>query len=325
MKNELYYLIIGAGGTGGITGAVMSHAGKDVTLIARNRHLEEIRQHGLTVRHLWDHTEQTIPVRACSMEEYASYDGRIPDVVLVCVKGYSLNSIIPFLRQITDSHTIVIPVLNLYGTGEKLQKLLPEPRVMDGCIYVSSAILSPGILVQHGPIYRIVFGPRDHQTEDSLLQKIASDFCDSGISGELSASIQKDALIKFSYVSPIGAAGLYLEATAGDFQKEGPARELFKTMTGEISALAGAMGYPFEKDYVFVNLDILSYLSPDATTSMQRDIMEKKDSEIDGLVFEVIRLGRKYNVPTPAYETVAEHLSLKIFNCPLSDMLSEES
>ena len=55
-------------------------------------------------------------------------------------------------------------------------------------------------------------------------------------------------------------------------------------MIREISALAAAMGYPFEKDYVKINLEILSNLSADATTSMQRDIMEGKPSELDGLV-----------------------------------------
>ena len=44
------------------------------------------------------------------------------------------------------------------------------------------------------------------------------------------------------------------------------------------------MGYPFEKDYVKINLEILSNLSADATTSMQRDIIEGKPSELDGLV-----------------------------------------
>lgn len=71
---------------------------------------------------------------------------------------------------------------------------------------------------------------------------------------DFTTHIQRDALEKFSYVSPIGAAGVYLHAVAGDFQKEGPARELFKSMIREISALAAAMGYPFEKDYVKINL-----------------------------------------------------------------------
>ena len=82
-------------------------------------------------------------------------------------------------------------------------------------------------------------------------------------------------------------------------------------MIREISALAAAMGYPFEKDYVKINLEILSNLSADATTSMQRDIMEGKPSELDGLVTEPLRLAKKYSVSMPCYEEVAKVL------CPL--------
>lgn len=113
-------------------------------------------------------------------------------------------------------------------------------------------------------------------------------------------------------MSPIGAAGLYLNATAGDFQKEGKARELLCTMIREIVALATAMGFPFEKDMVSVNLQILSNLPPEATTSMQRDVMAHRPSEVDGLVYEVVRMAHRYQVPVPAYEKVAQKLQGEI-------------
>ena len=79
-------------------------------------------------------------------------------------------------------------------------------------------------------------------------------------------------------------------------------------MIKEIAALAEAMGVPFQKDMAEVNLKILSNLAPEATTSMQRDIMAGKQSEIDGLVYEVVRMGEEYHGPVPAYEKVAEKL-----------------
>ncbi len=51
-----------------------------------------------------------------------------------------------------------------------------------------------------------------------------------------------------------------------------------------------------------VNLKILSDLAPEATTSMQRDIMAGKDSEIDGLIYQVVRMGKEYGVPMSQYE-----------------------
>ena len=76
--------------------------------------------------------------------------------------------------------------------------------------------------------------------------------------------------------------------------------------------LAKAMGIPFEQDYVAINLDILSDLPPETTTSMQRDVMAHKPSELEGLVFEVVRMGQKYHVPVPMYEKVAEKLKALI-------------
>ncbi len=309
------YLIIGAGGTGGVLGFFMAKAGKDVTLIARNEHLTEINKNGLGIHRMWNDTVEYCQVKAADMESYeaqfcASNEDK-PDVIIVCVKGYSLDSTIPFIRRAAKPETIVIPVLNIYGTGAKMQEKLQELLVLDGCIYVSANIEKPGVLLMHGEILRVVFGVRNPEEFRPELKEIQRDFAESGISGELSDNIQRDALEKFSYVSPIGAAGLYCNACAQDFQREGEPRELFKAMIREITALAEAMGYPFEKDYVEVNLKILSGLAPETTTSMQRDVTAGRKSEIDGLVYEVVRLGRKYNVSVPVYEKVAKALGMK--------------
>ena len=309
------YAIIGAGGTGGILGFYMTKADRDVTLIARGRHLAAMQEKGLAVEKMWDGTTEIIPVKAMDMEHYDEQ----PDVVLVCVKGYSLEDTIPFIQRVAKPSTIVIPVLNIYGTGAKMQEQLPKLLVTDGCIYVSANIKEPGVLIQHGRILRVVYGVRNMSTQKvnikraheemlDALKNIKKDFDDSGIDGVLPENIQRDALEKFSYVSPIGAAGLYYHATAADFQREGKQREAFKTMIREIAALAEAMGVPFERDMVEVNLKILSSLAPEATTSMQRDVMEGKDSEIDGLVYEVVRMGERYHVPVPMYAKVAEKL-----------------
>ena len=312
------YIIIGAGGTGGILGFYMTKAGKDVTLIARNAHLEAMQKQGLSVEKMWTNETETIPVGAESMESYEA-KGEKADVILVCVKKYSLDSCIPFIQNISHENTIVVPVLNVYGTGAYLQEKLPKVLVTDGCIYVSANIKQAGVLLQHGEILRVFFGVREKEDlkklngqldgeykAERLLKKIAQDFKDSGIDGVLSDNIKRDALTKFSYVSPIGTAGLYLHAVAGDFQREGEARELFKTLIREIVTLANAMGITFEEDLVERNLKILSNLPEEATTSMQRDVMEGKQSEIDGLVYEVVRMAKKYGVEVPAYERAAE-------------------
>lgn len=46
--------------------------------------------------------------------------------------------------------------------------------------------------------------------------------------------------------------------------------------------------------------------------SMQRDVMAHRPSEVDGLVYEVVRMAHRYQVPVPAYEKVAQKLQGEI-------------
>ena len=295
------YAIIGAGGTGGCLGFFLQKAGKDVTLIARGKHLEAIRKNGLTIQKLWDESRETLPVRACTAEEYKE----IPDVILVCIKGYSMDETVPTIKKIAGKETVVIPILNIYGTGGRLQKKLPELTVTDGCIYVSANIMEPGVILQHGKILRVVFGARKPEEETEKMREVAKDMVTDDLEVILSENIRRDAMVKFSYVSPIGTAGLYCNAVAADFQREGEQREMFKALIREIVALSHAMGIEFAEDLVERNLKILAALSPEATTSMQRDVMEEKCSEMDGLVYEVVRMGEEYKVDMPQYKKAA--------------------
>ena len=296
------YLIIGAGGTGGSIGAYMTQSGKDVTLIARGKHLKRIQEQGLKMETTGKGNYTVQPIKACDMEHYEEQ----PDIIFVCVKGYSLEDTIPFIERVAKESTIVIPILNIYGTGAGMQEKLPGLLVTDGCIYIAGEIKEPGTIWLNGNIFRVVFGVRNPEELRPELFQVVQDLKDSGIDGVLSDNIRRDALQKFAYVSPMAACGLYYHVSAGEVQVTGEARDTFVKLMKEVDALAVAMGAPFLVDIVTTNLQILDSLSPTASTSMQRDIYAGKASEIDGLIYEVVRMGERYGVPTPTYEMIAK-------------------
>lgn len=303
------YLVIGAGGTGGCIGAYMTEAGKDVTMIARGAHLKAMLESGMRMETTKKGNYTVKPVKASDMEHYTEQ----PDVIFVCVKGYSLKDTVPFIRRVAKKDTVVIPILNIYGTGGRLQKDLPELLVTDGCIYIAAEIKKPGCIWQNGDIFRVVFGVRTPSEYRPVLEKVRDDLADSGITAVLSDNIQRDALQKFSYVSPAAACGQYYDAMAGAMQKPGEIRDTFAALIKEIGILAEAMGIHFEVDIVKTNLDILDSLTPEASTSMQRDVKQGRLSEMDGLIFEVVRMGERYGVKLPTYEKIASELKKRGF------------
>ena len=299
------YLVIGAGGTGGGIGGFLARAGKDVTLIARGAHLEKMRETGL--RFETPKEQFSVPVNACTMDEYHDK----PDIIFVCVKGYSLDDAVPFIQKVAESHTIVIPILNIYRTGKKLQELLPEIPVTDGCIYIASQIKEPGTILMSGDIFRVVYGLRRDTSREQCqllmpaLKLVENDLKDAGITPLLSSQIEKDALQKFSFVSPMAAIGAYYDITASAVQEEGQMRDTFISLIQEVKDLSDAMDVSLPDNIIEINLKIMDDLAPAATASMHRDIRAGRQSEIDGLIFEVIRVGKQYQVPTPTYEMIA--------------------
>ena len=53
-------------------------------------------------------------------------------------------------------------------------------------------------------------------------------------------------------------------------------------------------------------------MTPDTTASMQKDLEKGSNSEMDGLIFEVLRMAKAKNVKLPAYEQVAHHFGFKL-------------
>lgn len=298
-QEKLKYLIIGAGATGTCIAGFLTDAGKDVTLIARGRNLKAIQEKGIRIRR--EDAERRTKVRAVPEEEYQEK----ADIIFLCVKGYSVEETYPLIRKAADCHTVVIPILNIYGTGERMARELPGICILNGCIYIAAAVEEPGAVWMGSDIFRIVYGSVDGKKGDPMLEQVERDLREAGIAPVYTDQVRRDTLQKYAMVSPMAAVGAFYDITAGNMQVPGEMRERYKACSREIVSLADAMGIPFPVDVVQTNLDILDHMAPDCTASMQKDLKKGGRSEIDGLIFEAVRMGRRLGVPMPNYEEIA--------------------
>lgn len=296
------YLVIGTGGVGGNIAGFLALAGKDVTCIARGSHLEAIRRHGLCL-HSDLKGQHSLPVKACTAEEYEEK----ADVILVCVKGYSLSSIRDLLNRASAEHTVIIPVLNVYGTGSRIAPLVPRGTILDGCIYIVGYKAADGEIVQSGSIFRLVYGARKGFPADrERLNEIAEDIRSCGIKVDVSEDIQRDTFVKWSFISAMACTGAYYDVSMGEVQREGEIRDLFIGLSRESAAIGRQLGISFLQDQVSYNLQVLDKMNPDATASLQKDLAKGHESEIQGLLFDMLALGEELGITMLTYRKVAE-------------------
>lgn len=287
---------------GGSIAGFLALAGKDVTCIARGRHLEAIRRNGL---HLKSDLkgEHYLPVTACTSEEF---EGKA-DVIFVCVKGYSIDSIKDVLERASAPGTLVIPILNVYGTGPRIGRLVPSVDVLDGCIYIVGFVSGEGEITQMGSIFRMVFGARPEQgIARERLEEIAGELRGCGIKADVSDDINRDTFIKWAFISAMACTGAYHDVPMGEVQREGEARDTFVGLSRESAEIGHRLGIAFPEDPVAYNLKVIDKLDPHSTASMQKDIARGHESEIQGLLFDMIELGERLHVNLPTYHKVAQ-------------------
>lgn len=298
------YLIIGTGGTGGCIGGFLAANKNDVTFISRGKNLEAMKQNGLKLKTGVKGDLYLPEIKVLSGEEYKDK----ADVIFVCVKTYSIDDIIPVIKNASHEDTIIIPTMNGFGIGEKISGKFDSAHVLDGCIYISAFVDAPGSIVQLGKMFRVVFGPRKGEPVDSgLLNNIKNALCDSGIDAIVSDNIERDTFKKFTFISSYASCGAYYDIPAGAMQQEGKYRQTFRELCEEIKQIGSKLELGLDVDITETNLKILDSFPADTTASMQKDMKEGKKTEMDGLVFEVVRMADRFGVDAPAYSMIAKH------------------
>ena len=94
-------VIVGAGAVGGYAGSYMVQAGADVTFVDPwPENVEAIRTRGLTVTHLKDVPEFTVPCRALHLTELQQLSREKPvDIAFICMKSYDTEWATAMIRQ----------------------------------------------------------------------------------------------------------------------------------------------------------------------------------------------------------------------------------
>lgn len=313
-------LIVGAGGVGGSLAAFLALQEHEVTCIVRGRHMESMLRDGLRF-HSDIKGEHVIPCFLASMGKHevplAGHTPRLyvstaedysdkADLILVCVKGYSIDSVAHCIVRAATERSVVLPILNVYGTGPRIARACPGVRVIDGCIYIVGFVNAPGEVTQMGKVLKLVFGarPSDGVSTDEL-EAVQTVLSDAGIKAILSDDINRDTFAKWGFISAMACTGAYFDVSMGALQHPGPERELFTNLTRESTELGHRLGITFREDPVAANLRIIDALAPEATASLQKDLARGHDSEIQGQLFDLLEACEAHGVDAPTYRQVA--------------------
>ena len=180
------YVIYGAGATGGVMGAALSRIGREVVLIARGRHLDAIREHGLTLRT----PLETVRTELTAVERSADVEFREGDAVLLTVKTQDAFAALDELRDAAGDGVPVICAQN--GVATEREALRRFRNVYGMVVRFPGMLLEPGVVANYEPQGggEIELG-RCPEGVDDVVEQLAADLTSCGFDGQAEPDVMR--------------------------------------------------------------------------------------------------------------------------------------
>jgi len=294
---KIYFL--GAGALGCAIGGTLAAAGSDVTLIDPfQAHVDAINRDGLRMK-VGD-SERTVRVRAA----LDSTRLEAPDLIVVLVKSFHTRAAIEGARNIVGPDTAVMSLQNGMGHEEILSEVVGAGHVLAGKTYVGGVMLAPGHVIAGTQGKRTVIGEIDGRVSERA-KAIAAEFERAELPCEVSGNILGAMWDKLLINVATGALSGITGQVYGSLYAVPEIEATAIAAVAEAMAVAEASGVKLSikapRDAWLMAAEGLPY---EFKTSMLQSLEKGSITEIDFINGAVVRIGRKYNIPTPVNQTL---------------------
>ncbi len=285
--------VIGAGAVGGYFGGRLADAGHQVTFLARGEHLKAMLQNGLSI---------ISPKGDLNLKNVAATDNpaNIPqvDLILIGVKAWQVEELLPLLKHSLHNSTAVIPLQNGVEAPVFISTILGKKHALAGLCRIIAERSSPGVITHHSFEPTITLGELSGGISDRATE-LKTLFEKAGIKSETPEDLQLALWKKFLFISAVSGLGAITRATIGEFRSNTITRNMFKHLLDEIVSVGKAHDVAFADNDADRMLSFIDTLDTSATASMQRDMMEGKPSELEAQTGAVVRLAAAKGVEVP--------------------------
>lgn len=285
--------IFGAGGIGGYLGGRLSQAGEEVVLIARGEHLQAIREHGLRVDSIKGDFVATPALATDNPTEAGTVD-----VVILGVKAWQVTDAAKAMRPMIGPNTFVVPMQNGVEAPGQLASVLGEQAVVVGLGGLVSYIVGPGHILHAGGEPYVSFGESDDSISDRT-QRLLAAFQDAGVQANIPTNIHAALWGKLALMAVNSGVGAITRVPAGQWRSVPGSWDMAQEVVKEVLAVAAGKGIVMPGDALTSTLARLQASPPGGTSSMQRDMMDGRPSELEVQTGGIVRLGLEAGVPTP--------------------------
>jgi 2-dehydropantoate 2-reductase len=295
--------VVGVGGVGGYFGGRLAQVGEEVTFIARGATLAALREKGLRV----DSINGDFVINPARATDDPRTIGEV-DAVLIGVKTWQLREAAESIKPIVGKNTVVVTLQNGVDAGDQIAEVLGANHVAPGVCGIVAFIVEPGHIKHAANAAPFVkFAEMDNRPSERL-EILRDAFIRAKVDAEVAPDVHVALWMKLMFLGPCSGIGALTRLPLGEWRNKPETRQMLVDAMNEIMSVATARGVKMPADAIAGRLAFIDGVAPDATMSMQRDIMAGKQSELEAQIGAVVRFGKAAGVPTPVHSMLYKKL-----------------
>lgn len=287
MKEIENAAVIGMGALGMLYGSrLMTTLGKD--------NVSFLMDSGRLKRHSRDTYTVNGTAVGFNMEDAALAGPR--DLVILAVKYPALQEALREMAPAVGGNSILMSVMNGITSEEEMAEKFPRRQII-GCVAIGMDAMREGTSLHYTKAGRLQIGALEEGQEE-LVRRTAEVLQRSGIACEVT-DIRRAMWNKFMLNVGVNQACTAYETDYGHVTAEGPILHEMEEAMREVLRLAKAQGVQLTEEDLSECIRLEKTLCPESYPSMRQDMVAGRKTEVEMFAGAVIRLGKKYRIPTP--------------------------
>lgn len=302
-------LIVGAGATGGILGAHLAKAGRDVTFLVREKRAAQLARDGLHILSSNGNIELAPKTVTANLVQGPF------DIVLLTVKAYAIGSALEDMAAAVGPDTVILPLLNGMRHMDLIAERFGKQHLL-GCVCkVATSLDEQSRIVQQGTFFDLSYGELDG-SDSTRLGQVHELFSDAQFNARTSPVIYRDMWEKWLLLASMGSINCLMRGSIGDVVAAKGGLDCATGIIDEVVTIVTAVGIEPSEAFLVEARRLLTLEGSQQTSSMYRDLVAGRPIEAEQIVGDLLTRAGKKGINAPLLRMA--YASLQIYQSTLA-------
>ena len=236
------------------------------------------------------------------------------DLIIIATKFDGLKDTIKNIENFVKYDTIILSLLNGI-TSEELIAQKYDWKHIPHAYFIGHSAMRQGNIITHDGTGLIVFGIKDpRKTDINDITLLKNYFDKAGISYKIPKDIYRSLWLKYMLNVSTNQPSAIFRMTFGQMQTNQKFRKYIKNIMQEVLNIAKACGVNNTESMIKEAFESFDKMIPEGKTSMLQDVEAGRKTELEIFGTTMVKLGEKYNIPTPYNKMLKEMIEIIDYN-----------